>query len=94
MGVHTGKAVVGNLGPEIRKDYTAIGSTVSLASRTEELTKDLGVEVIVTQDTLDQLEGLVEVKPLGATEVRGIPDPVEMYQVLGVKSDGTSVDSS
>jgi len=93
VGIHTGDAVIGNIGPEMRMDYTAIGSTVSLASRTEGLTKDFGVEVIITDHTLAQLDDLVEVKALGATEVRGIPEPVEMYQVLGFKSAEDSTES-
>jgi adenylate cyclase len=93
VGIHTGDAVVGNIGPEMRMDYTAIGSTVSLAPRTEGLTKDFGVEVIITDHTLAQLDDLVEVKALGATEVRGIPEPVEMYQVLGFKSAEDSTES-
>jgi len=85
VGVHTGNAVVGNLGPEIRMDYTAIGSTVSLASRVEGLNKDLKTQILITEDTLKQLEGLVEVRPMGPIDVRGIPEPVEIYEVLGFK---------
>ena len=67
----------------MRMDYTAIGATVSLASRVEGLTKDFATEIIITRDTLEQLDGLVDVKPLGRTEIRGIDEPVEVFDVLG-----------
>lgn len=82
VGIHTGNAVVGNIGPEMKMDYTAIGSTVSLASRVEGLTKDFKKPIIITEATYLQLDGAVEGQPLGETEIRGIPEPVVLYAVV------------
>ncbi|MFP3902728.1 MAG: CHASE2 domain-containing protein [Armatimonadota bacterium] len=91
VGVHTGDAVVGNIGPEMKMDYTAIGSTVSLASRVEGLTKDYKEPIIITEATYQQLDGVVEARQLGEIEIRGIPEPVMLYAVImGDRGTGDS----
>ena len=84
IGINSGSAVVGNIGSKERMEYTAIGDTVNLASRLESATKDLGVEIIVSEQTYDAVRPLFKWKPTGEFQVKGRSEPVRAYCVEGV----------
>jgi adenylate cyclase len=81
IGIHTGEALVGNMGSSLKRNYTAMGSTVNLGSRLETLTKKLGEPILISQDVVDHLHGDYPLLDRGEAEVAGVSRPVHVYGV-------------
>ena len=85
LGIHAGEAVVGNIGASHRREFTAIGDTVNVASRLQSLTRDFECETLVSEGVVSHLDPkereeftLLE---KGFTEVRGRREPLEIFVI-------------
>jgi adenylate cyclase len=86
VGISTGEAVVGYVGSGERVQYTAIGSEVNVAARLEELSKRLDTPVLISQATYDRVKDMVQCRPRGSFELHNVPEPVTVYEVLGMSA--------
>lgn len=84
VGVHCGKAVVGNIGTTRRMDYTAIGDTVNTSARLEaNAPKDT---VYISKKVADALVGRIQCESVGNIPLKGKSEDLEVFKLLSVKS--------
>ena len=85
IGIHEGEAIVGNIGAPRRMQYTAIGDAINLASRLQDITKDLQATLVVSEETKSRaqldLGDEVEFISRGTVAVRNREQPVNVFEV-------------
>jgi adenylate cyclase len=84
IGVNSGPMAVGNMGSDMRFDYTVMGDNVNLGSRLEGTNKQYGTRVIISEFTFALVQGKVATRELGSVRVKGKKLPVRIYELRGI----------
>jgi class 3 adenylate cyclase/tetratricopeptide (TPR) repeat protein len=92
IGINSGDVVVGKIGDDLRMDYTAQGHTVGLAQRMEALAES--GHIVLSEHAARLVEGFFELQDLGRTAVKGVSEPVGLFDLEGVGAFRTRLDRS
>lgn len=86
-GINTGALIAGQIGSDERMEYTCIGDSVNVASRTESLNKPLGTDILITEGTYNLVKDFVTVETMPSVMVKGKSKPVAMYAVINMPDE-------
>ncbi len=84
VGLNSGEVVVRTISSDLHMDYSAVGQTTHLAARMEQLASPGSIRL--SSSTLRLIEGLVQVNDLGPIPVKGMDEPVDVYELTGASS--------
>ena len=87
IGINTGEAFIGCLGTEDRCEYTVIGDTVNIASRTESANKMYKTDFLITENTYAYVKDIADVIKISDVQLRGKREKVNVYEVLHVSEN-------
>jgi adenylate cyclase len=87
IGLHTGEAVIGNIGSEDRMNYTALGATVNLAARLEGLNKNYGTSILVSAAVRNRAAPDFVFREVDRISPKGFAEAFDIYELKGRKHE-------
>ncbi len=84
IGINTGDMIVGNMGSDLRFNYTLLGDNVNLGSRLEGINKEYKTHVIISGSTYEQVKDEVIARPLDIVAVKGKAKGVSIFELRGL----------
>lgn len=90
MGIHSGVVFVGNIGSQMKMDFTIIGDTVNLAARLEPMNKIFKTRIIISDATYRCVKEAVKTQFLGKMPIRGKKHTVKVYNVIQTTNNTSS----
>ncbi|MGQ3055852.1 MAG: ATP-binding protein [Nevskia sp.] len=92
IGLNSGEVVVGTIGDDLRMDYTAQGHVVAIAARLE--AQATGDRILMSEHCHRQVRGMCEVRSIGSPPLKGVSEPIEVFELLSARPSANRFDMS